>query len=410
MSSNTDLALNGGTPVRSEPFPAWPRPSEAMRERLIHTLDHEHWGVGSEAVRRFEMVFARFQDSRFAISTNSGTAALWVALKAAGVKPGDEVIVPAYTFVATASAVLMVNAVPVFVDIDDETLNLDPDLLSDAITGKTRVIMPVHLGGCPAHLDRINRIAKKHGVSVIEDAAQAHGAEWRSRKVGAHGLGGVFSFQSSKNLTAGEGGAIVSDSEDFVGKCHAYHDVGRVKGGDPHPRDVSYRQRYLGGNFRLSAFPAALLEAQIETIEDDMKTRDRNADILDKEIGSIPGLYPQRRYPEATRISHHLYIFRYDRSQFSDTPREDFIRALNAEGIPAYEGYRPVYREPLFVVDSDEYPWLKDRDYSRLSLPVTERISNEEAVWLRQNCLLGTSEDTRDIIDAIRKVASFYSD
>ncbi|MFQ6676482.1 MAG: DegT/DnrJ/EryC1/StrS family aminotransferase [Fidelibacterota bacterium] len=404
----TDLALYGGPPVRPRPFPSWPRPTRTMRESLIRTLEHEQWGVGSEVVKRFERAFARFHDSRFAISTNSGTAALWVALKAAGVRPGDEVIVPAYTFVATASAVLMVNAVPVFVDIDRDTLNLDPSLLEDAVTERTRVIMPVHLAGSPAHMDRIGAVARRHGISVIEDAAQAHGAEWKGRKVGAIGLGGVFSFQSSKNMTAGEGGAVVSDDEDFIGKCYAYHNVGRIKRGELHPEEISEGQRFLGGNFRLSAFPAALLEAQIEALPDDMKIRDGNAAVLDEEIGKIAGLYPQKHYPEASRVSHHLYIFRYDRSQFNDTSREEFIRALNAEGIPAYAGYKPVYQEPLFVVDQDEYPWLKGKDFSRLSLPVTERISHEEAVWLRQNCLLGTKEDTGDIVEAIRKVAGYY--
>ncbi|MFQ6615544.1 MAG: DegT/DnrJ/EryC1/StrS family aminotransferase [Fidelibacterota bacterium] len=407
-TQKTDMALYGGRPVRADPFPSWPRPTDAMRESLIHTLNREQWGVGSKVVEKFEKAFARFHDGRFALCTNSGTAALWVALKAAGMRPGDEVIVPAYTFVATASAVLMANGVPVFVDIERETLNLDPGLLEDAITDRTRVILPVHLAGFPANLDGIKRAADRHGIPVLEDAAQAHGAEWKGRKVGALGLGGVFSFQTSKHMTAGEGGAILSDEQDFIQRCYSYHNVGRVKEGDMDPEIVSERHRYLGGNFRLSAFPAALLEAQIGSLEADMKVRDLNADRLDEEILSIPGLAPQVRYPEATRVSHHLYIFRYDRSRFRDIPREEFIRALNAEGIPAYEGYKPVYRQPLFVVDREEYPWLKGRDFSRLSLPVTERVSDHEAIWLKQNCLLGTKRDTQDIVDAIHKVADFY--
>ena len=398
------LSLHGGEPVRKEPFPSWPRPTEAIKESLIHTLNNEKWGIGSETVERFEREFARFHDSRSAISTNSGTAALWVALKAAGVKPGDEIIIPAYTFVATASAVLMANAVPVFVDIDPETLNIDPDLIENAITEKSRVIMPVHIAGNPAHLSRIKKIAENHRIVMIEDAAQAHGAEWGGIKVGSIGLGGIFSFQSSKNMTAGEGGAIVSNDETFINRCFSYHNVGRIRGGG------WYRHRYLGGNFRLSAFPAAILLAQISSLEEDMKIRDANASILDREIRKIPGLQPVEQYSETTRVSHHIYIFRYNRSKFSNTTRDDFIKALNAEGIPAHTGYKPLYREDLFVADKNEYPWLSETDFSKLYLPITERVSNVEAIWIKQNCLLGSEEDTMDIVQALLKLKHVYGD
>lgn len=401
-SSEATLALYGGKPVRKKPFPHWPRSTEAMKESLIHTLNSEKWGVGSEVVERFEREFARFHESQFAISTNSGTAALWVALKAAGVKPGDEIIIPAYTFVATASAVLMTNAVPVFVDIDGDTLNMDPDLVPAAITEKTRVIMPVHIAGNPAHIARIKEIAEQNGIAMIEDAAQAHGAEWEGRKVGALGLGGIFSFQSSKNMTAGEGGVIISNNEEFINVCFSYHNVGRTRGGE------WYKHRYLGGNFRLSAFPAAMLLAQIRSIESDMAVRDINAAILDRELQDIPGLTPQKRYPEVTRVSHHIYIFRYDKSRFGDVSREEFIKALTAEGIPSYTGYQPLYREELFIVDHDEYPWLAGINFETLSLPITERISHEEAIWLKQNCLLGTEEDVMDIVEAIKKVVKVF--
>jgi len=401
-STDTKLAIHGGEPVRKKPFPHWPRPTEAMKESLIHTLNSEKWGIGSEVVERFEKEFAQFHDSKYAISTNSGTAALWVALKAAGVKPGDEIIIPAYTFIATASAVLMTNAVPVFVDIDPGTLNIDPDLIEEAITNRTRVIMPVHIAGYPAHLSRIKRIAERHNIAMIEDAAQAHGAEWEGRKVGAFGLGGIFSFQSSKNMTAGEGGVIVSNDEDFINVCFSYHNVGRTRGGE------WYQHRYLGGNFRLSAFPAAMLLAQFESLEKDMKTRDANASILDREIKAIPGLLPQEQYLAVTQVSHHVYIFRYDKSKFKGSSREEFLNALNAEGIPAYTGYKPLYREDLFIVDQDEYPWLKGLDFSKLHLPITERVCDDEAIWLKQNCLLGSKNDTMDIVEAINKVVKAY--
>ena len=395
------LAINGGEPVRTEPFPGWPRPTEKMKEQLIHTFENEAWGIGSKVVKDFEDAFANFHDSKFALSVNSGTAALWVALKAAGVKAGDEVIVPAYTFVATASAVLMANAIPVFADIDKKTLNMDTEIVESLITDKTRVILPVHIAGNPADISSLKEIADKHGVAMIEDAAQAHGAEWEGRKVGSFGLGGIFSFQSSKNMSAGEGGIIVTDHQDFMDRCFSYQNVGRVRNGQWYEHD------HLGGNFRLSAFPASLLLAQIESLDDDMKLRERNAEILNRELGKIDGLTLINRYPKTTRVSHHLFIFLYNSEKFNHTPREVFIKALSAEGIPAYTGYKPLYRENLFITNAREYPWLEGTDFSKLHLPVTEKTC-ETAIWLKQNCLLGSEEDTMDIVRAVEKVVEYY--
>jgi len=402
MTVTSKLAINGGEPVRTDPFPSWPRPTAAMKESLIHTLENERWGIGSAVVDQFEKKFADFHDSRHALAVSTGTAALWVSLKAAGVKAGDEVIVPAYTFVGTATAVLMANAVPVFADIDENTLNMDPALLDNSITDKTKVIMPVHIAGNPADIAAIKEICDHRGIAMIEDAAQAHGTEWKGRKVGAFGLGGIFSFQSSKNMTAGEGGAIISDDDEFINKCFSYQNAGRVRDGEWYEHD------HLGGNFRLSAFPAALLTAQIDSMEKDMAIRDANAAILDKALGEIEGLSILQRYPGTTRVSHHLYIFRYLKKFFGDKSREQFFEALNGEGIPVYSGYVPLYRERLFIVNSAEYPWLKGIDFDNISLPVTERIADGEAVWLRQNCLLGSEEDTMDIVRAVEKVIKVF--
>ncbi|MCJ7800808.1 MAG: aminotransferase class I/II-fold pyridoxal phosphate-dependent enzyme, partial [Candidatus Marinimicrobia bacterium] len=204
------LALFGGEPVRAKPFPSWPAFSDELKTQLINTMEKDSWGVGSNIIKQFEEKYAEFHDAKYCLSTSSGTTALWVCLKAAGVKAGDEVILPPYTFIATGSSILMANAIPVFVDVDPETFNMDPAKLEAAITKKTKVIMPVHIAGNPAYMDAIMQIANKHKIPVIEDAAQAHGAEWDGKKVGAIGLGGIFSFQTSKNLSAGEGGAIVS--------------------------------------------------------------------------------------------------------------------------------------------------------------------------------------------------------
>ncbi|MCK5329886.1 MAG: DegT/DnrJ/EryC1/StrS family aminotransferase, partial [Candidatus Marinimicrobia bacterium] len=311
---------------------------------------------------------------------------------------GDEVIVPAYTFIATASAILMANAVPVFVDAELESFNIDPDLIEAAITDRTKVIMPVHIGGNPAQMDKILAVAKQFNLIIIEDAAQAHGAEWNGTKIGALGLGGIFSFQTSKNMTAGEGGAIISNDEEFNNACFSYHNCGRVKGGQ------WYEHQHLGGNFRLNAFAAAILQAQLDTLDSDMDLRDRNRNLLDDALNQISGLAPVHRYPEATRVANHLYLARYNQEQFDGIPREKFFEAMRAEGVFTYAGYVPLYKEKLFITNPDEYPWLKDRNYSEHFMPNTEKLCTEQSVWLKQNHLLGTEADTQDVIDAFEKV------
>ncbi|MBT6130179.1 MAG: DegT/DnrJ/EryC1/StrS family aminotransferase [Candidatus Marinimicrobia bacterium] len=396
----TKLAIHGGNPIRRKPFPEWPRPTSELKDAIIATLENEGWGVGSSAISRFEEKFAEFHDAKYCISTSSGTTALWVLLKAAGVKAGDEVIVPPYTFIATASAVLMANAVPVFVDIDPNTFNIDANLIEAAVTEKTKAIMPVHISGNPANMDAILAIGKKHGIPILEDAAQAHGAEWNGTKVGALGLGGIFSFQTSKNMSAGEGGAIVSNNEAFYEKCFSYHNCGRTKGGE------FYEHSFLGGNFRLNAMATSMLIPQIDSIKIDMKLRDMNRQKLDNAIGQIEGISLNGKYDGTTRESNHIYLTRYDSNAFHGIPREKFFKAMQAEGVYTYMGYTPLYREKLFVTDANEYPWLKGYDYGALQMSVTERLADEEAVWLKQNHLLGDAQDIRDIIDAFEKVTT----
>ncbi len=394
------LALFGGSPVRATPFPSWPRPTSDLSTSVLNTLQNEDWGVGSDVIARFEEEFAAFHNATYCISTSSGTTALWVALKAAGVKAGDEVIIPAYSFIATASAVLMANAVPVFVDIDEKTLNMDPQLIEGAVTARTKAIIPVHIAGSPADLATICMIAEKHGLAVLEDAAQAHGAEWAGQKVGAIGLGGVFSFQTSKNMTAGEGGAIITNDKAYKEACFSYHNCGRVSYGG------WYEHQHLGGNFRLNALGAAMLIPQLKTISNDMELRDKNRAKLDQILGAIDGIEPIVSYSATTRSAQHLYIVKYKKAAFNGIHRDIFFEAMRAEAVNTYAGYKPLYREQLFITDPQEYPWLKDQDYSSLALPVTERICDEESVWLTQNHLLGADDDIDDIIQAFMKVTT----
>ncbi|SUZ98081.1 uncharacterized protein METZ01_LOCUS50935 [marine metagenome] len=395
----SELALFGGKPVRKKPFPVWPRVTAGQKEQLLNTLESDSLGIGSDAIKAFEDQFAEFQDAKYCIATSSGTNALWVALKAGGVSAGDEVIIPPYTFIATASAVLMANAVPVFVDIDPETFNIDPVLIEKAITERTKVIMPVHIAGNPADMDRINDIAKKYNITVIEDAAQAHGAEWDGVKVGALASGGIFSFQSSKNMNSGEGGAIISNDDTFMNSCFAYYNCGRQRGRE------WYEHQIVGGNHRINAMAASLLLPQLQSVEDDMVIRDKNRKKLDRALNS-EGLVTIGSYEKATRVANHLYLLKYKADYFNDVPREKFFDAMRAEGVNTYAGYKPLYREKVFDNQDDDFPWLKDIDYAGISCAETELIADYQSVWLTQNHLLGNDRDTQDIINAFEKVTT----
>ena len=393
----SDLALFGGDPIRKTPFYSWPRVVDGQQEKLIDTLVNDSWGIGSESIKELEEKFAVFHEAKSCIAINTGTNALWVALKAAGVSFGDEVIIPPYTFIATVTAVLMANATPVFVDIDPNTFNMDPNLIESVITDRTKAIIPVHIGGNPANMESIIDIADKRKLIIIEDAAQAHGAEWDGKKVGALHKGGIFSFQSSKNMSAGEGGAIISNDEDFLDACFAYYNCGRQRDGD------WYEHHIIGGNHRMSSMTASLLIPQFQTIENDMRVRDKNRKKLDQALSDM-GLEITHRYKKVTRESNHLYLLRYKAENYKDIPREKFFNAMRAEGIYTYAGYNPLFREDVFQGKGNDFPWIKNINYSNISCPVTEQIADYQSVWLTQNHLLGDESDIQDIINAFEKV------
>ncbi len=394
----SNLAIHGGSPTRTRPFPEWPERSEKQRQMIEEVYASDNWGVNSKHVEEFERRFAEFQHAKYAQSVMNGTAALWAAFKAAGIKAGDEIITTPYTFIATASSILMANGVPVFVDIDPDTYNIDPSKIEAAITDKTKAVAAVHIAGSPANMDQIMAVAKKHDLAVIEDAAQAHGAEWKGRRVGAIGDVGTFSFQSTKNMCAGEGGVCVSDDRGMIDRCHSYVNCGRVRGGK------WYEHRILGSNCRMAAIQAGILLAQFEQIEDQMARRDKNACALTGLLNDIEGIEPLKLHEGATRSAWHLYVFRYKAEAFDGVPRDKFLGAMCAEGIEVSPGYVPLYREDLFQLDPEEYPWLEGRNYRELSLPVCENACDNEAVWIFQSMLLGDGSDMEDIAAAIRKV------
>lgn len=404
-AADDKLAVLGGAPVRSAPFPSWPVIDEREEKALIETLRGKRWNrIGGSYVEKFEKVWAERTGARHCLATSSGTSALVCSMNALEIGPGDEVIVPVYTFVATVNPVLLQHALPVFVDTDRETFQIDASKIERAITKRTRAIIPVHLGGAVANLDAILPIAKKHKLFVVEDACQSHLAEWRGRKVGTYGDLGCFSFQASKHLNSGEGGAVISDNAALIEICKSFHNQGR---GELNARMVYVRN---GDNRRLTEFQGALLLAQLTRLEDQAKTREQNAGYLTKLLREIPGAIPAKMYEGCTRNAYHLYMFRYDAQAFSGLARERFIRALRAEGVPCSSGYTPLNKEPFLkdTLGSRAFRYIYSPKViaeleERNRCPENDKLC-EEAVWFTQNALLGSKTDMDQIAEAIRKI------
>jgi len=408
MPPDSPLAINGGTPIRTRPFPSWPIFDHTDEAALNDVLRSGKWFM-ADRVAQFEVDFAAYHGARFGVTVSSGTTALQVALGAVGVKLGDEVIVPSYTFVATASAVAAVGAVPVFVDIDANSYNIDPAGVEAAVTEKTKAIIAVHIGGLPADLDALMEIGQRRGIPIIEDACQAHGAAWKGRRVGAIGDIGCFSFQASKNLNCGEGGFVLSDDTKLAERAWSLHNCGRSREG------AWYEHAALGSNYRLSEFQAALLSSQLQRLSDQTATRTANGQLLTSLLEEVDGIEPRLVDDRVTTHGYHLYILRFRADGFGGLPRERFIEALSAEGIPCSAGYRPLYKEEAFSGTFGDYPLETPffggaPDYTRFSCPVTERACAEESVWLTQNMLLGDEEDTGDIARAIAKIRDGVDD
>src|ERR1035437_3121779 len=342
-------ALLGGSKVRTEPFPAWPVSGEAEERALMDVLHSGKWFRGSgQNVKKFEQEYARVTGAKQSLATCNGTAALFISLNVLGVEPGDEVIVPPYTFIATINTVLRSHALPVFVDTDPATFQIDATKMEAAITPGTRAIMPVHLGGNVCDIDAIAAIGARHRIPVIEDACQAHLAEWKGRKVGTYGATGCFSFQASKNLTAGEGGAVLTNDDELAERLYSFHNNCLAR------QTASFNFTYRGTrgtNLRLTEFQAGLLLAQMTRLEQQSKMRDANAAYLAKLLGEIPGILVAKNYDGCTRNAHHLFMFRYQKEQFAGLPRAKFLSAMAAEGIPCSGGYSPLNTE-TFIQDA----------------------------------------------------------
>lgn len=402
-------AVLGGTPVRTEGYYPWPVPTAEDEEAVLNVVKSASW-YRAESVARFEEEYAALNNAKYCVATSSGTTALFSSLGALGIGPGDEVIVPPYTFLATISVVLLHHALPVFVDTDRETFLMNPAKLEAAITDRTKAIIPVHIGGSVADLDSILAIAKKHNVPVIEDACQAHLAQWRNRGVGSWGTSGCFSFQLSKNLCSGEGGAIISNDEPMINNCFAFHNCGRGR------ENSSYDFNYELGrntNARMTEFQAALLTSRMTSIAERAKTRSDNADYLTSMISKIPGITPARMYEGCTRNAYHIYMFRYQPEAFANLPRQKFLRALIAEGIPCSGGYGPLNKDDFIQNALKTRPYVKvygkptiDKWLERNQCPDNDKLCGE-AVWFMQNMLIGPRTDMEQIAEAIGRIQKY---
>jgi dTDP-4-amino-4,6-dideoxygalactose transaminase len=401
-STGSTLALLGGEKTRTQPFASWPVFGAEEERRLLRTLRSGKWGkLNGEEVAEFERRFAAMHGCRHGIGVVNGTVSLRIALMAAGIRADDEVIVPPYTFLATATAVVEANAAPVFADINLETFNIEPAAIEAAITRRTRAIIPVHIAGQVADMEAIMAIARKHKLTVIEDAAHAHGASYQGSAAGSIGDLGSFSFQSSKNLTCGEGGIVITSNDKLAEACRSIHNCGRIAGG------LWYEHHVMSGNYRLGEFQAAVLNAQLERLEAQTKKRDFNGRYLAAKLSRIPGIHPQKRPADCTRHSYHLFLFRIDAAAFG-APRPAILKALEAEGIPVCGGYAvPLYRQPLFL-NRAFGPYLPNAavtlDYAKVHCPNCEKICAEQGAWLEQSLFLGGQSDMDDIARAFEKV------
>ena len=312
--TDSTLAIHGGQPIGSQPWPSWPQWDETEREGLLAVLERGEWGGYDAAVNEFESAFAARHAAQFCVTTVNGTTTLETALRALEIGPGDEVIVPPYTFIATAAAVRTVGATPVFADVELDTWNLSIPAVEAAISERTKAVIPVHFGGLPVDFDSLLPLAQRHGLYVIEDAAHAHGSSWNGQPVGALGVAGSFSFQASKNLTAGEGGALLTNDPQLAERMWSIANCGRG------PEGHGYEHPNLGTNLRLSGWQAAVLSAGLARLDDQLERRMSNARRLRAFLDEVEGLTPQRWDARVDAHAHHIFLMRYDAESFGGLP------------------------------------------------------------------------------------------
>ncbi len=403
------LALQGGFKVRTTPWPAWPIHDEEEVRAVTEVVRSGQWGgypMPNVHAKAFAEAFAKHHNAKHAQCVANGTVSLEIALEALRVESGAEVIVPAYTFEATAAAALYNGCAPVFVDIDPATYTIDPAAIEAAITSKTQAIIPVHLACRIADMDRIMKIAKKHGLKVLEDCAHAHGGKWNGKGVGSLGDAGSFSMQSSKLMTAGEGGIVTTNHDEVFDYLFALTNCGRQR------PEGALGAEVIGHNYRLSDLQAAILEVQFKRLPAQHELRNKNMKVMDEGLPKIPGLSTLKRDPRITTQAAYQYVFKYNAEAFGGVSRDAFVVALNAEGVPC-DGlfYECLYASPLMKVNAKRYPaWAATAASREYDCPHSWRAAYEEAVWIPHQLFLGTEADAKQVLEAIEKVCANHKD
>jgi dTDP-4-amino-4,6-dideoxygalactose transaminase len=400
-------AVLGGAPVRQRDYPSWPVWDEHERTGLLEVLDAGGWWQGNGKVAAtFAADFAAYHGATFGMALTNGTHTLEAALVACDVGEGDEVIVPGMTFVASAAAVLAVNATPVLVDIDADTLCIDPAAAEAAITPRTKAIVAVHVAGAAADLDALTELCARRGLRLIEDCAHAHGTFWRGRGVGSWGDFGSFSMQRSKLMTAGEGGVLICNDEALRDAAWAYADCGRVKG------QWFYHHATYGSNLRMTEWQGAVLSGQLQRFPDQNRTRNDNAVALNAALDEIPGVRTPRRDPRMDSQGNYCFVFHYDAEQFAGLPLRNFEAALAAEGIPMGVSY-PSLTDLAVFRNRNFAPRLREHapsiDYSTQHLPRAEHAA-ASTVWLQHRLLLADREDVLDVARAVARIQAHAAD
>lgn len=400
-----ELAISGGEPaVAEDDIPPWPQITEKAKQYLLDCYSSGNWCriyEGAEWTERLETDFADHLDADHAVAVSNGTVALELALRLCGVHPGDEVLVPAYTYIATANAIVKNGAIPRFVDVNPETLTIDPASLEQSITDRTVGVIGVHLAGRPINFEEVLPIVENNEMFLIEDCAQAHGTEWRGENVGTIGDVGAFSLQQTKTIPAGEGGLVITNDSGLADIAEMIHSIGRI------PGIHGYKHYVVGSNYRLSEFQSAIATAQLEAFPDQNKLRQQNATLLSDYLADLDGI---RVTPPDDRVSNRgyfWYTFNFDSEAFGGLTRTEFLEALNAEGVPAGEGYElPLHKQPAFrfeqiapLVPSD----VTLPRYGNRHLPGAESVATS-LVSIPHRLLLADETTVKNVGRAIQKV------
>lgn len=404
------LALRGGKSIRISPFPAWPVLGNEDKKAVEEVLESGKLTcLTGQKVREFEDKFADYHGVKHAIAVSSGTSAIHIALAAARIGPGDEVVVPAHTFIGTVTPVLHQNAIPVFADIDLNTFNIKSESIGKVITEKTKAIIPVHLNGHPAEMDEIMEIAKEHKLIVIEDACQAHGAKYKGRKVGTIGDLGCFSFWEDKIITTGgEGGMIITNNDELAERARfiRHHGETETKKGE----ERKYYHSMLGYNYRMTEMQAAIGLVQFSKLDSYLEKRRENAAYLTEHLKKFAQIEPPL-VKSYVKHSYYKYICRINKNKF-EVPIEEFIKAVSVEGIPISRRYPiPIHLQPVFTEKKGygnvHCPFACplygiQREYKKDLCPNAERLSDELFTLLVHPTV--NQKDLDDIILAIEKV------